>query len=433
MVIDVKKRMKKIAFAIISASIIASNVNIFSASVTSYAHEIKKKAVSEYIISQDGSGDFCTIQEGVNNAKNGDTLIIYPGTYNENVEVMGKSINIKGIDKDTCIIQCDTASYRKSPLTIAAGKVSNLTIYGMYSGAVSNELTDEEIALINSQITGDSWERQKNYSGYAVHIDQNCLYKNEIRFENCKIISENNYCAGIGSRGKCNIAFEGCEFIALGSGGCIYLHDCTSLDLCGTVGFSLKDCLLTNYLSPYVMSVQSLMPTNTTNFTFQNVRVSAVAYEDKTGYDINNMSTSYEANVLSYLDKTGQLSESGFTSTVMHNMVHELTLNESNKYMKHLENCRKNNNTLSILSKPLPEGITYIASNAKPKSSKSSKTASQITSQNAKRQIISVFNADGLTGDGWCGLNNYYLTMESSGNTLIEMNAVDLSNQKVSE
>ena len=131
MVIDVKKRMKKIAFAIISASIIASNVNIFSASVTSYAHEIKKKAASEYIISQDGSVDFCTIQEGVNNAKNGDTLIIYPGTYNENVEVMGKSINIKGIDKDTCIIQCDTASYRKSPLTIAAGKVSNLTIYGM--------------------------------------------------------------------------------------------------------------------------------------------------------------------------------------------------------------------------------------------------------------------------------------------------------------
>lgn len=422
--------MKKLIFAIISASIIASSANIFSASDISYAHEIKKKAAAEYIISQDGNGDFCTIQEGVNNAKNGDTLIIYPGTYNENVDVMGKSINITGVDKETCIIQCDTASYRKSPLTIAAGKVSNLTIYGMNSGVASSELTAEEIALINTQIAGDSWERQKNYSGYAVHIDQNCLYKNEIRFENCRIISENNYCAGIGSRGKCNIAFEGCEFIALGSGGCIYLHDCTSTDLCGNVGFSLKDCLLTNYLSPYVMSVQSLMPTNTTYFTFQNVRVSTVAYEDKTGYDINNISTSFEADILLQLDKTGQLSDAGFTSTVINNMVHELTLNESNKYMKHLENCRKNKNTFSILSKPLPEGITYIASNTKKKNLKS---ASHIAGQNAKRQIISVFNADGLTGEGWCGLSNYYLTMESSGNTLIEMNAVDLTNHNSNE
>ena len=73
------------------------------------------------------------------------------------------------------------------------------------------------------------------------------------------------------------------------------------------------------------------MPTNTTYFTFQNVRVSTVAYEDKTGYDINNISTSFEADILLQLDKTGQLSDAGFTSTVINNMVHELTLNESNK------------------------------------------------------------------------------------------------------
>ena len=130
----------------------------------------------QYIIAQDGTGDFQTIQEGVDNASDGDTLIVYPGIYTEAVQVMGKEVHIIGLNKDLCIIQYDAASYRKSPLTVGAGRIANLTIYGMDSGVGQPVLTQEEIAAINAEIVGDSWERQKNYKGYAVHVDQNFLY-----------------------------------------------------------------------------------------------------------------------------------------------------------------------------------------------------------------------------------------------------------------
>ena len=110
----------------------------------------------QYVIAQDGTGDFMTIQEGVDQASDGDTLLVYPGTYTENVQVMNKEINITGVSKDLCILKYDTAFYRKVPRTMAAGSVSNLTIYGMNSGAPQTGPTQEEIAQINAELVGDN-------------------------------------------------------------------------------------------------------------------------------------------------------------------------------------------------------------------------------------------------------------------------------------
>ena len=43
-------------------------------------------------IKQDGSGDFTTIQEGINASSDADTILVYPGTYFENVDFLSKSI-----------------------------------------------------------------------------------------------------------------------------------------------------------------------------------------------------------------------------------------------------------------------------------------------------------------------------------------------------
>ena len=45
-----------------------------------------------YTISLDGTGDFTEIQDGINASIDGDTVLVYPGTYYENINYNGKNI-----------------------------------------------------------------------------------------------------------------------------------------------------------------------------------------------------------------------------------------------------------------------------------------------------------------------------------------------------
>ena len=66
----------------------------------------------------------------------------------------------------------------------------------------------------------------------------------------------------------------------------------------------------------------------------------------------------------------------------------------------------------------LKEGITYLSTKSQDEQSR--ENVSQIQIQ--KRYIIDIFNSSYMTGDGWCGLEYMYLTPDSFGNTLMEMN-----------
>ncbi|MBT5420561.1 MAG: hypothetical protein HOK80_06690, partial [Candidatus Cloacimonetes bacterium] len=48
-------------------------------------------------IKQDGTGNFTTIQEGINASVDSDTILVYPGTYFENVNYNGKSITVASL------------------------------------------------------------------------------------------------------------------------------------------------------------------------------------------------------------------------------------------------------------------------------------------------------------------------------------------------
>jgi parallel beta-helix repeat protein len=49
------------------------------------------------IVDQGGGGNYTSIQEGINNANNGDTVLVYPGTYYENINFNGKSITVASL------------------------------------------------------------------------------------------------------------------------------------------------------------------------------------------------------------------------------------------------------------------------------------------------------------------------------------------------
>jgi hypothetical protein len=367
---------------------------------------------SQYIIAQDGTGDFATISEAVAVAQSGDTLIIYPGTYDEVITITGKELNLIGLSKDLCIIKSDGVSYRQSPLSIGAGTVSNLTIYGAYTGSNSaRELTEEEITAYDATLEGgDTWERQQNYRGYAVHIDQNYSYGKTLTFDNCRIISENNHSVGIGTRGGLTINFNNCEIIATGEGGCLYMHDSPLPDLGGEVHLNVTGSYLTSYLCPYVMTFESILPESTTTYlTFQNVKASAVAYASDDSYVANNANTFFEVETLDALNKAGLLQLAGFTTTAT-SLVTYLDSKETSSYMKTVEEALEKGDASKVMKMKLNEGITYIGEAKEPSI--------------LNHQVIAIFNSDNLPGDGWCGLNSTYLTGDSFGNTLVEMNAV---------
>ncbi|MDE5697478.1 MAG: hypothetical protein K2I96_08735 [Lachnospiraceae bacterium] len=378
----------------------------------------------QYIISQDGTGDFTTIQEGVDHASNGDTLIVCPGIYNEAVQAIGKEINITGTSKELCVLQYDTISYRTAPLTVAAGRISNLTIYGRSSGAGQVILTEEEIAKINSELVGDSWDRQKNYRGYAVHVDSDFSFGRTLSFENCRIISENNHAAGIGTRGKSTIRFDNCEIISMGGGSCIFMHDPVTEEMSGEAALVVKDCYLTSYLCPYVLTFQSYLPEyNLFALTFQNTHVSAVEYAFDGSYVPMNVNTSFDVDTLAALEEAGGLYVAGLSSSAAQ-LVHRMTTQDMFVYVEELEEALRSGNAANVVTVNLPEGITRIGY-----LEEGEYTGDIIIpSGHIKHHVIAIYNRSNQPGNGWCGLDNAYLTSDSYGNTLVEMNTVTIPN-----
>ncbi len=53
---------------------------------------------AEYQVKQDGTGDFTMIQEAIDAAATGDTIIVHPGTFYENIHFLGKNIVLTSTD-----------------------------------------------------------------------------------------------------------------------------------------------------------------------------------------------------------------------------------------------------------------------------------------------------------------------------------------------
>jgi len=52
-------------------------------------------------VKQDGTGDFTIIQYAIDASESGDTVLVYPGTYNENLEIINKNITLGSLTLTT--------------------------------------------------------------------------------------------------------------------------------------------------------------------------------------------------------------------------------------------------------------------------------------------------------------------------------------------
>lgn len=233
----------------------------------------------EYVVAQDGSGDFFSIQAAVDYAGDGDTIIISPGTYYENVVVWKKELSLIGTDRDKCTIAYDTTFYLCVPLEMAAGKVANLTIQGICNRTRDEGLLPEEETRLAARWGEEMGEEnamefiegRMPFFGYTVHADQHFSFGKELIFEKCRIISENGACFGIGSRGGEKVRFEECELLSQGLMPCIYLHDSPLPQLGGETCFALYNCSIQRDYMGSILCFDQILDCNSYVFDFQNV------------------------------------------------------------------------------------------------------------------------------------------------------------------
>lgn len=363
-----------------------------------------------YEVSPDGTKDFVTIQEGVDSVESGDTLLIYPGTYEENVVIENKTVNLIGVNPQYCILTANSDNYHHIPLTIAAGKVANLTICGT-SMRESRTILPEAADLLKGDITNLTliYAQQDQYSGYAIHVDHPYSIGRAFSIENCKIISENNYCIGLGCWDSTEITITDCELIAGGGSGCVFIHSIRYSSEAESAHVTIKNSSFKNYVGPYVIAIHSEGQLYPVDLTFQNVKVSTVAYEHNECYNVTNANTWFNIDQLKVPGVQTVLAENGYLNLPKGSqLVHLCTIEQYTAFTKALEE-----RSSPLKGWPqLAEGITYWEN-----------AVDNFITAGRVRHSIDIKNADGeTTGDGWCGLSGIYLTEDSCGNTLPEMN-----------
>ena len=115
------------------------------------------------IVDQNGTGDYITIQEGINNATTGDTVLVYPGNYIEIVDFSGKNIVVASLYLTT-----QDTSYISQ--TIIDGNQENYQLVRFTNGET------EDARLIGFTITNASGPFGKsdrlNSIGLGIHINE---------------------------------------------------------------------------------------------------------------------------------------------------------------------------------------------------------------------------------------------------------------------
>ena len=152
--------------------------------------KLRKQPVSVKKVSLDGSCDYTSIANAVDEADKGTTIQVMPGVYDNTVKGFGKDISIIGVDKKRCVLKNTTGDYNTPPLEMTHGYLANMTIYA-------------------EKLDGST---DPSMLAYAMHIDRSYSRNKTLLIENCDFYSDWNACAGIGTWSNFTLTFRNCNF-----------------------------------------------------------------------------------------------------------------------------------------------------------------------------------------------------------------------------
>mgnify|MGYP002853467572 CR=1 FL=1 len=216
------------------------------------------------IVSKDAqTGAYATIGEAVEAAKNRDIIIVLPGEYDESVNMADKELILVGWDKETTVITHEASNYLFPVINASSGEISNLTLYCYFNpdtlpdlSTFYPELKDEDPYLFASY-----------FPAYVIHLDDNHMYKSSMVISNCNIISEQNYCIGIGLRNHCSVAINNCFVYAPSGSGCLFIHDPDRVEVGHDMNVLIQGSTFSSG-NKTVLKLQSVRPENRVNLTF---------------------------------------------------------------------------------------------------------------------------------------------------------------------
>lgn len=245
--------------------------------VAYYYADLIPKHGKIYTVKQDGTGDFTTIQNGVDRVLDEDVLLIYPGEYEEHVEIIGKTVHLVGVDREKTVIKANSRNYFKVPLYFSAGTVENLTING-YDGGYN----EPEYYLI--KVAGTDREKRANeFPGYCIHIDSDYSINRNIEILHCNIIGETNNCIGIGTRPGNDILIEDCQIVSKRNAGGFFYHNSRYE---GESILTMENIEFILDRPAYAVLMQSISDNNIVKVGFQNVKVYNKKHEEQKNLDV---------------------------------------------------------------------------------------------------------------------------------------------------
>lgn len=183
--------------------------------VASCSFQYHRAGAAEFHVVQDGTGDFGTIQDAIDASLDGDTLVIHPGTFTENIDNLRKSITITSVDPSDPQIIASTVIQGQSEEAVVTLRranglceVSGLAITGGGAGIVGYGSPDPDVR-ITSCIVSNNGEANQYCLGsgcgiYGCDGDiENCLVRwnlsSGIAYSGCSIL--NSFIVGNGYSG----------------------------------------------------------------------------------------------------------------------------------------------------------------------------------------------------------------------------------------
>ena len=214
-----------------------------------------------------------TINDAILHSNDGDTIIIFPGTYEEHISVIsGKELHFIGIDKHSVVVIDKSGDYRTPPFEIACGSISNMTIIETGEGSVS--------------------ESNYNKMAYCIHSDYETSVGKTLRLENLILENSCHACIGVGVRDGYNLIIENCELNLLkelgGSGiprGAFYVHTYAAEEP-GEAHVSLRNTIIKS--NHTICETLQDNPGTTVGFEIEHINCTLVADNSIADSIINN-------------------------------------------------------------------------------------------------------------------------------------------------